>query len=608
MDVFFRSVVGKLWMTIIALFALVLTIFSLLIVQSFDSFYSNRQTKNLQELAEGLSSGLSASENIQGALEMAATFGVVHHTGMVVLDDQKNVVGKSEGKGLPAIPVNELLATPELKLQDALAGKHPAPQRLYLPVGSGDQKNPSANVQMIVVAVPMEYSVGKHGSVVMYQAIEDFDDTVNEVRFLIFVVGVIAFVSTTVFAFFLSSRITIPLRQMKETAHRIAEGDFHAEIPIRTADETGELAASFNTMATRLNQLVDALSKEKEQLAIVLRSMVDGVVMLDAEGKIALTNPPAERFLRDWKFQYSDEAVPLYSIYQQVVQTGQEVTEDIPLQGRIWTLVMVPVNDREQIRGAVAALRDMTQERKLDKMRNDFVANVSHELRTPLSMLQGYSEAIVDDIVTTPEEHKELAQIIYDESVRMTKLVNELLSLARMEAGHVELFRETLELRPYMERIQRKFTNLARERDIQLLLEISTSHSTVNIDPDRMEQVLTNLIDNALRHTPSKGSVTIRARGDKTLLLEISDTGSGIPQEDLPFVFERFYKADKARTRGRVGGTGLGLAIAKNLVEAHGGTISVQSKVGEGTTFTIALMLQTKTNRSVERNDQDDLI
>ncbi len=592
-------------MTIIALFALVLTIFSLLIVQSFDSFYSNRQTKNLQELAEGLSSGLSASENSEGALKMAATFGVVHHTGMIVLDERKNVMGKSEGKGLPDIPVNVLLESPELRVQDAIAGKHPAPERLYLPVGTGDPKNPNTSVQIIAVAVPMEYSAGKHGSVVMYQAIEDFDDTVNEVRFLIFVVGVIAFVSTTVFAFFLSSRITIPLRQMKETAHRIAEGDFHAEIPIRTTDELGELAASFNTMATRLNQLVDALSKEKEQLAIVLRSMVDGVVMLDAEGKIALTNPPAERFLRDWKFQYSDEQVPLYDIYQQVVQTGQEVTEDIPLQGRIWTLVMVPVNDREQIRGAVAALRDMTQERKLDKMRNDFVANVSHELRTPLSMLQGYSEAIVDDIVATPEEHKELAQIIYDESVRMTKLVNELLSLARMEAGHVELFRETLELRPYMERIQRKFTNLARERDINLLLEMSTSHKTVNIDPDRMEQVLTNLIDNALRHTPSKGSVTIRARGDKTLLLEISDTGSGIPQEDLPFVFERFYKADKARTRGRVGGTGLGLAIAKNLVEAHGGTISVQSKVGEGTTFTIALMLHTKTNRSVERDDQN---
>ncbi|RNB89031.1 HAMP domain-containing protein [Brevibacillus nitrificans] len=595
MDVFFRSVVGKLWMTIIALFALVLTIFSLLIVQSFDSFYTNRQTQNLQDLAEGLSSGLSASSNTQGALEMAAAFGVVHHTGMVVLDDQKNVIGKSEGKGLPSIPVDDLLASPELKLGEALAGQHPAPKRIYLQVGANDQKNPNASLQLIAVAVPMEYTAGKHGSVVMYQAMEDFDDTVNEVRFLIFVVGVLAFVSTTVFAFFLSSRVTIPLRQMKETAHRIAEGDFHAEIPVRTADETGELAASFNTMAARLNQLVDALSKEKEQLASVLRSMVDGVVMIDAEGKIALTNPPGERFLRDWKFEHPDEPAPLFPIYQQVVQTGQEVTEDIPLQGRNWALVMVPVIDREQIRGAVAVLRDMTQERKLDKMRNDFVANVSHELRTPLSMLQGYSEAIVDDIATTPEEHKELAQIIYDESVRMTKLVNELLSLARMEAGHVELFREPVELRPYLERIQRKFTNLARERDIHLLLEMSTSHNVVSMDPDRMEQVLTNLIDNALRHTPGKGSVTIRARGDKTLLLEISDTGSGIPQEDLPFVFERFYKADKARTRGRVGGTGLGLAIAKNIVEAHGGTIGVQSKMGEGTTFTIALMLQSKT-------------
>ncbi|TKI55870.1 cell wall metabolism sensor histidine kinase WalK [Brevibacillus antibioticus] len=590
MDVIFRSVVGKLWMTIIALFALVLTIFSLLLVQSFDSFYSNRQSKNLHDLADGIAVGLAQSPDMTAAMEMASRFGLVHHTGMVILDEKGKQVGMSEGAGLPRIPVELLLQNPALHLPDALAGKHPATKTIYIDVNKSADRTSNKH-ELLAVAVPLEMAAGKTGAVVMYQAIEDFDDTVSEVRFLIFVVGVIGFVSTTVFAFFLSSRIAIPLRQMKETAHRIAEGDFHAEIPIRTQDETGELAASFNTMASKLNQLVDALSKEKEQLASVLRSMVDGVVMIDANGKLAVTNPPAERFLRDWDFEHSDEPVPLFPFYQEVLRTGQEVTEDIPVQGRIWSVVMVPLNDRDQIRGAVAVLRDITQERKLDKMRNDFVANVSHELRTPLSMLQGYSEAIVDDIVATPEEHKELAQIIYDESARMTKLVNELLSLARMEAGHVELFQETMELRPYLERIQRKFTNLAREREIQLCLEVSTTHTHVLMDPDRMEQVLTNLIDNALRHTPSGGSVTIRARGDKTLLVEVSDTGSGIPQEDLPFVFERFYKADKARTRGRLGGTGLGLAIAKNLIEAHGGTISVQSKLGEGTTFTIALML-----------------
>lgn len=600
MDVIFRSVVGKLWMTIIALFALVLTVFSLLLVQSFGNFYHNQQSTNLKELAEGLSAALAESEDKQSALELASQFGLVHHTGMVVVDQNRFVVGKSEGKSLPTIPLEILLDAAEANLSQALQGEHPQPERLFLNVAdeknTGSPPSPNENVSILAVAVPLEIANGHQGAVLMYQTIEDFDDTLAEVRFLIFVVGVIAFTSTTFFAFFLSSRITSPLLQMKETAHRIAEGDFHAEIPIRTTDEIGELAASLNTMASRLNQLVDALSKEKEQLSSVLRSMVDGVVMIDAEGKIVVTNPPAEHFLRDWTYEHPDEPFPLYGYYQRVVQGGHELTEDIPVQGRIWSLVMVPLMDREQIRGAVAVIRDMTRERKLDKMRNDFVANVSHELRTPLSMLQGYSEAIVDDIVATPEEHKELAKIIYDESVRMTKLVNELLSLARMEAGHVELTKEKVQLRPYLERIHRKFINLARERDIQLLLEFSTTHTEVFIDPDRMEQVLTNLIDNALRHTPSQGTVTLRAHGEKVLLLEVSDTGSGIPQEDLPFVFERFYKADKARTRGRAGGTGLGLAIAKNIVDAHGGTISVQSKLGKGTTFTIALSEETINN------------
>jgi two-component system, OmpR family, sensor histidine kinase ResE len=585
-DVIFKSVVGKLWMTIIALFALVLTLFSLMLVQSFDSFYFNRQTKNLQELAEGLSESLAAYPDKRAALGIASSFGAIHRTGLVMVDQMGKLVGKSEGIGKPMVPVEQLLAAPELRLSEALAGKHPAPGRILFTNNPTDR---NARMQIMAVAVPIELSPGMRGAIVMYQAIEDFDDTVREVRKLIFVVGVIGFILTTVFAFFLSSRITSPLRQMKETAHRIAEGDFHAEIPIRTTDEIGELAASFNTMASRLNQLVDALSKEKEQLASVLRSMVDGVVMIDEQGKIAVANPPAKHFLRDWEYEHPDEPVPLFAFYQQVVQSGREVTEDLPVQGRIWSLVMVPLNDREQIRGAVAVLRDMTRERKLDKMRSDFVANVSHELRTPLSMLQGYSEAIVDDMAASPEEHKELARIIYDESVRMTRLVNELLSIARMEAGHVELNLEQIELRPYLERIQRKFSNLAKEREIHLLLEIDTKQTTALVDPDKMEQVLTNLIDNALRHTPNEGTVTLRARGDKTLLLEVCDTGSGIPQEDLPFVFERFYKADKARTRGKAGGTGLGLAIAKNLVEAHGGTISVQSKLGEGTTFTIAL-------------------
>ncbi len=605
MDMIFRSVVGKLWMTIIALFALVLTVFSLLLVQSFDSYYFHKQTNDLKELTERLSTNIEESANKQMTLQLASDLCKTYRTRLFVIDSNKQLLGATDyDETMPNIPFEMLINQSELHIERALAGEHPNPARLIFP---GDSNGPKDRVQVLAVAVPHPTNAQSSGAVIMYQAIEDFNGTVSEVRKLIFIVGVIGFIGTTVFAFFLSSRITYPLRKMKETAHRIAEGDIHAEIPIRTTDEIGELASSFNTMASTLNNLVHALSKEKEQLASVLSSMADGVIMIDGEGQIVVTNPAGQHFIRDWLFER--QMTPLYDLYQRVVKQATEVSEDYPVQGRIWSVVMAPLYDREQIRGAVAVLRDMTQERKLDKLRQDFVANVSHELRTPLSMLQGYSEAIVDDIAATPEEHKELARIIYDESVRMTKLVNELLDLARMEAGHIELHREVIPLKPYLERIQRKFINLGREREIAILIELATTLENVNIDPDRLEQVLTNLIDNAVRHTPPGGSVTIRASGENPLVLEVADTGSGIPQEDLPFVFERFYKADKARTRGRAG-TGLGLAIAKNIVDSHGGTISVQSKMGEGTCFTILLPQQIET-KHLDRgkcDDQDDFI
>lgn len=586
MDIF-RSVVGKLWMTIIALFALFLTLFSLLLVQSFDSYFFHKQTQDIQVVAESLSESLSKSETSrQELLTIAANMGEAHRIAIYAVDENMRQVGQFQPpSSLPYIPLEQLINRPELALSKALKGEHPSPKRMIFP---GDQTDRNGRKQILAVAFPFAMEEGKNGAVILYQPVEDFDSTVGEVRKLIFVLGVIGFISTTVFAFFLSSRITHPLRDMIQTAQRIAEGNFQTKITFRSTDEIGDLAETLNTMAAKLSSLVDALSQEKEQLASVLRSMVDGVIMIDAEGKIVVSNPPADYFLRDLTFEQKDQSVPIFSMYRRVVESGEEVNEDIPLQGRIWSVLMVPLHDGEGIRGAVAVLRDMTQERKLDKLRNDFVANVSHELRTPLSMLQGYSEAIVDDIAASPEEHKELAKIIYDESVRMTKLVNELLSLARMEAGHLELSQEQIKIRPYMERIQRKFSTLARDRHINLQLSVESTIDTYFLDPDRMEQVLTNLIDNAMRHTPDGGNVTLRISGDDALILQVSDTGSGIPKEDLPFVFERFYKADKARTRGRAG-TGLGLAIAKNIVVAHGGQISVQSKLGEGTTFTISL-------------------
>jgi two-component system, OmpR family, sensor histidine kinase ResE len=242
------------------------------------------------------------------------------------------------------------------------------------------------------------------------------------------------------------------------------------------------------------------------------------------------------------------------------------------------------------VRGAVAVLRDVTDERLLEKFRKDFVANVSHELRTPLAMLQGYSEALLDDIAETPEVRHEIAQVINDESQRMGRLVSQLLDLARMEAGYIDLEPTFISLHPFITRVCRKFANLAEEQKVMLNSDFHNPLPEVFWDTDKVEQILTNLIGNAIRHTPENGQVTVKVYWENNhVYLDVVDTGEGIPEEDLPFLFERFYKADKSRKRDKASGTGLGLSIVKHLVKAHDGDVTVRSKLGEGTTFSVQL-------------------
>jgi two-component system, OmpR family, sensor histidine kinase ResE len=368
------------------------------------------------------------------------------------------------------------------------------------------------------------------------------------------------------------------------------------KVPIMSNDEIGELGIAFNQMGRQLKFHINALNQEKEHLSNILSSMADGVITLNINGTILVTNPPAERFLQAWYYQQgmniqtSEELPPeANDLFHLVVNTEKEQVLEISLQGRSWVILMSPLYNQSYVRGAVAVLRDMTEERRLDKLRKDFIANVSHELRTPISMLQGYSEAIVDDIASTDDEKKEIAQVIHDESLRMGRLVNDLLDLARMEAGHISLNLEEISVPNFIDKINRKFQGLAKEKIISLKADIDLDETIYVLDADKIEQVLTNLIDNAIRHTSENGTVSIVVSNNENgISLKVQDSGSGIPEEDLPFVFERFYKADKARTRGRAG-TGLGLAIAKNIVEAHQGKIQVHSKIGEGTTFSIFL-------------------
>ena len=586
---FLRSVVGKLWFTIIFLVSFVLFILTVMLLELFQNHNILETKNNLTNTAEKIANVLEAHPNDKFPLGLEISWEIIDDvTKVVIVKNEHEVYYSPNAENDKKLSVDDIKKDP-----DFLAVFHH--KKSVEKVSNLSSKNNNQDPSYSIIGVPLHLPGEKNGAVFIYQSLEVIKETSDETTKYILLVAGVAIILTTIFAFFLSTRITAPLRKMREAAFEVARGKFDTKVPILTHDEIGELATAFNQMGRQLKFNMNALSQEKEQLSSILSSMADGVITFNRDGTILITNPPADRFLQYWYYEkggFTDaEAIPsqVMELFQKSLETEKEQIGEISLQGRHWVILVSPLYSNRFIRGAVAVLRDMTEERQLEKMRKDFIANVSHELRTPISMLQGYSEAIVDDIAETQEEKKEMAKVIYDESLRMGRLVNELLDLARMEAGHIHLSIEDVNLSAFINRIIYKFQGLAKDNDILLYSEAENDSSPGLFDPDRIEQVLTNLIDNAMRHTPKGGKVKVSVVSeDRGVRIEVKDSGSGIPEEDLPFVFERFYKADKARTRGRAG-TGLGLAIAKNIIDAHHGTISVRSKIGMGTTFSFFL-------------------
>lgn len=587
---FWRSVVGKLWFTILLLVTFVLFILTVLLLQFFENYHVDDAEKRLTKTAAKISTIVQETKDQELGLSIARE--LADQASILIVQGDKKYWNSTHPEEESRDTVISLISE-DKNLQRVTTHGEVVHEEMYMNEDRGTSESPL----MFIVGVPLSVDGQGNGGVYLYQSLAEIEEPARyTTKFIILAAG-IAIVLTTIFAFFLSTRITAPLRKMKQAAFEVTKGNFETKVPILTHDEIGELAIAFNQMGRQLKFNLNALNQEKEQLSSILSSMADGVITFSQNGSILITNPPADQFLQAWYYEQNmnNQSIPelplkVVRLFESVVKSEKEQSAELTIQGKTWVILMSPLYNQTKIRGAVAVLRDMSEERKLDKLRKDFIANVSHELRTPISMLQGYSEAIIDDIASTEEEKKEIIQVIYDESLRMGRLVNELLDLARMEAGHVQLHVAEIEMVELAERVVRKFQGIAKEQDIRLELQTNAQIKLpATIDADRIEQVLTNLIDNAIRHTPKGGKVTLGINSNQTEVhLSVEDTGVGIPEEDLPFVFERFYKADKARTRGK-SGTGLGLAIAKNIVEAHHGVIVVNSILNQGTTFFIKL-------------------
>ena len=392
------------------------------------------------------------------------------------------------------------------------------------------------------------------------------------------------------------TKLTGPIKLLTKAASRITLGQYDRRININSKDEIGKLSESFNIMADKLEKTINDLSDKTNKLESILHGMNDGVIVVDKNENITLINPSACSFFdlkENCEGRHFIEVIrnnDMEDIIKNVSSGDEEVVINYPEQKYLRVLASELLNsDTGQKIGKLLVIQDITRIKKLEKMRSEFVANVSHELKTPLTSIKGFAETL--KMVDDDETRNKFLDIIYVESERLTRLINDILTLSEIENKEAALNFEKINITESMRDIEKIMESAAKVKKIKMEFEISNEDIFVNGDLDKFKQMIINLVDNALKYTNENGWVKVSlTKDDKTALIKVSDNGIGIDEKNISRIFERFYRVDKARSR-RIGGTGLGLAIVKHTVILMKGTIEVRSKLGQGTTFTVNLPL-----------------
>jgi len=421
----------------------------------------------------------------------------------------------------------------------------------------------------------------------------------NRVKKILMASLLFAFILAIIISFLASVFISKPVREISLITQDAARGNFSKRVPISSNDEIGDLSKAFNYMSEQIKLKLQEVNLSKSRLEAVLLSMFEGVMVVDFGGTILLMNQTLKDFLL-----VKDDPVgrkPIEVIRNIEIQEiadcalkgkcGVEACEISVLtpQEKILSVHATPVIREDNLEGAVLVFYDITNLRQLEKVRKDFVANVSHELRTPISNIKGYAETLIDGALEDKENARDFLKIIYSNSDRLTRLIDDLLDLSKIESDKLGVTLKDCSLKPIVTRVTDGLQKQVQDKEITIKIEITEDMPDILADEARIAQVLLNLIDNAIKYNQQKGIIIISAKEkNKFVQVDVSDTGIGISDKDLPRLFERFYRVDKARSR-ELGGTGLGLSIVKHIVSAHRGEVSVQSVLGQGSTFSFTL-------------------
>ncbi|WP_017725827.1 cell wall metabolism sensor histidine kinase WalK [Halalkalibacterium ligniniphilum] len=595
---FFKSIQFKLIIIYVLLILIAMQIISVYFTRQLEDQLVENHFEMLEDradlLAYNLAEELATPQEDQSALTaeintLLRDFFSIENSEVQVINSNRVVLATSSFQNRHIIGQQST----EVRVKRALVG---TPYEAVL-------RDPQTGNRMRVLAVPIKtVDDVTVGAIYIEASIEEIYDQMQEINNILASGTFIALAITAVLVILLARTITAPILDMRKQALRMGYGDFSRKVNVYSTDEIGQLAMSFNDLTMKLKEATLTRDREQKKLRSVLTHMTDGVIATDQDGKIILMNKRAEELLSIESEKAMGQSLPdvlrldetyaiydLYDYSESVLLDFSDDDKDYLLQASF----SVIQEEDGPVNGLITVLHDVTEQEKIDQDRREFVANVSHELRTPLTTMKSYLEALEGGVMSDPELGPRFLKVTQDETERMIRLVNALLQLSKIDSRDYKLSFTWVDLAQYLHEIIDRFEIVAKDKNIHFIRKITKHKTYVEIDRDKLTQVLDNIISNAMKYSPEGGNITVTLlHQGHNVRVSVSDEGMGIPRESQGKIFDRFYRVDKARARS-VGGTGLGLAIAKELVHTHGGEIWVQSEYGKGTTIYFTLPYST---------------
>jgi two-component system phosphate regulon sensor histidine kinase PhoR len=570
-----RSFFSKIF---IGYLLIIFALSSLILVLSLNTireFYRDVLADNLKNVAYTLNSEVAhlletgRTNQLDGFIK---NLGGKIHTRVTIIATNGTILADSEEK---VESMENHSHRPEVV--EALQGK----------TGKSIRFSSTANRDMLYVAIPIDKEGRIIGVIRTSLFLSDIDNLLTKLNYHVAGISLgIVFIALAV-AFLISNSVVRPVRRLTLAAKKVASGDFSVRVFLKTKDELGGLADSFNRMNEKMERMFSELGQQKEELKSIIDSLQEGLLVLDKQGKIIRSNETFRKIMGgqdvEGKIYWQITRNPrLVELLKKAGGEKRKFIEELTLGDRVFMCSITPLERGE---GIVSIFYDITEIKNIEKVKKDFVINVSHELRTPLTAIKGYAETLRKEVETAPG--KKYLEIVERNTDRLINIVSDLLLLSSLEEK-TTLELEEIDLRGLLENIIRIFDQRLKDKQLSLVIDVKENLPPIKADFFKLEQLLVNLLDNAVKYT-DRGEVTVSMDvQDKRVRIQVRDTGIGIPKDDIPRIFERFYVVDKSRSR-KSGGTGLGLSIVKHIVLLHQGTIHIESALGKGTSVRVDL-------------------